>query len=107
MDNVYTLFMDVLYRYEGLEFVWDALKAASNIARHGVRFEQACEVFLDPLVKILDAGVEEEARDALLGEAEQGKLLFVVHIDREGEAIRIISARAATAIERKDYEDYA
>lgn len=107
MDNVYTLCVDVLYRYEGLEFVWDVQKAATNIAKHGVRFEQACEVFLDPLVRIVDAGVEEEARDALVGETEQGKLLFVVHIDREEQAIRIISARPATALERRDYEDYA
>jgi len=48
MDNVYTLSMDVLYRYEGLEFVWDVHKAAANIEKHGIRFEQACEVFLDP-----------------------------------------------------------
>ena len=107
MDNVYTLSMDVLYRYEGLEFVWDVHKAASNIEKHGIRFEQACEVFLDPLARLVDAGVEDEARDALLGEVAQGKLLFVVHIERESEAIRIISARAATATERKDYEDYA
>jgi len=107
MDNVYTLSMDVLYRYAGLEFVWDVHKAASNITKHGIRFEQACEVFLDPLARVLDAGVDEEARDALLGESEQGSLLFVVHIEREAEAIRITSARPATAQEKKDYEDYA
>jgi uncharacterized DUF497 family protein len=53
-------------------------------------FEQACEVFFDPLVRLVDAGVEDEARDALLGEMKQGSLLFVVHIEREGEAIRMI-----------------
>jgi uncharacterized DUF497 family protein len=82
MDNVYTLSMDVLYRYEGLDFVWDVRKAASNIEKHGIRFEQACEVFLDPLARLVDAGVEDEARDALLGEVTQGTLLFVVHIER-------------------------
>jgi uncharacterized DUF497 family protein len=65
MDNVYTLSMDVLYRYEGLEFVWDAQKAASNFAKHGIRFERACEVFVDPLLQLRDAGVEDEARDAV------------------------------------------
>ena len=65
MDNVYTLSMDVLYRYEGLEFVWDVHKAASNIEKHGIRFEQACEVFLDPLARLVDAGIEDEARDAV------------------------------------------
>ncbi len=107
MDNVYTLSMDVLYRYEGLEFVWNVHKAAANIEKHGIRFEQACEVFLDPLARLVDAGVEDEARDALLGEVTQGKLLFVVHIERDGERIRIISARPAEPNERRDYEDYS
>jgi uncharacterized DUF497 family protein len=99
--------MDVLYRCDGLDFVWDVHKAASNIVKHGVRFEQACEVFFDPLARVVDAGVDDEVRDALVGEVTQGHLLFVVHIEHEGEAIRIISARPAMASERKDYEDYA
>ncbi len=107
MDNVYTFPMDVLYRYEGLDFVWNAQKAASNFGKHGIRFEQACEVFVDPLVRLLDAGVEDEARDAVIGVTEWGRLLFVVHIERENEAIRIISARPAEAREKKDYEDHA
>jgi uncharacterized protein len=82
-------------------------KTAANIEKHGIRFEQACEVFLDPLARLVDAGVEDEARDALLGEVTQGKLLFVVHVERNDEAIRIISARPATVIERENYEDYA
>jgi uncharacterized DUF497 family protein len=64
-------------------------------------------VFLDPLARALDAGVDDEARDAVVGETSHGNLLFVVHIEREEEAIRIISARPAEAAERKDYEDYA
>jgi uncharacterized DUF497 family protein len=99
--------MDVVYQYGGLEFVWDIRKAAANIEKHGIRFEQACEVFVDPLAVIVDAAVEDEARDAILGETEKGKLLFVVHIEREADAIRIISARAATAAERTDYENNA
>jgi uncharacterized DUF497 family protein len=99
--------MDVLYRYEGLEFVWDANKATLNIAKHGIRFEQACQVFLDPLARVVDAGVEDEARDALLGVTENGKLLFVVNIERGDQAIRIISARPASPMERTDYEEYA
>lgn len=48
MHNVYTLCTDVLYRHNGIDFVWDANKAASNATKHGVRFERACEVFFDP-----------------------------------------------------------
>jgi uncharacterized DUF497 family protein len=99
--------MDVFYRYAGLDFVWNAEKAASNFGKHGIRFEQACEVFVDPLLQLRDAGVEDEARDAVLGVTEQGKLLFVVHIEQEDERIRIISARPAEPNERRDYENYA
>jgi uncharacterized DUF497 family protein len=105
--NVYTLSMDVLYQFGSLDFVWDVHKAAANIAKHGVRFEQVCEVFFDPLVRVVDAGVADEARDGLLGQTENGSLLFVVHIELEDDAIRIISARLATATERKNYEEYA
>ncbi len=99
--------MDVLFQLGGLDFVWNVHKAATNLAKHSVRFERASEVFLDPLARLIDAGVDDEARDALLGESEDTTLLFVVHVEREGEAIRIISARRATNAERKTYEDHA
>jgi uncharacterized DUF497 family protein len=99
--------VDVLYSRGGLEFVWDVRKAAANMQKHGIRFEQACEVFFDPLVRALDAGTSEDARDALVGETEQGHLLFVVHVERDTGAIRIISARPATADERRAYENDA
>ena len=40
--------MDVLYQFGSLDFVWDVHKAAANVAKHGVRFEQACEVVSIP-----------------------------------------------------------
>jgi hypothetical protein len=64
-------------------------------------------VFFDPLVRVVDASAMDEARDGLLGQTDHGSLLFVVHIELEDESIRIISARPATAIERKNYEEYA
>ena len=99
--------MDVLYQFGSLDFVWDVHKAAANIAKHGVRFEQACEAFFDPMVRIVDASAMDEARDGLLGQTNDGRLLFVVHIEIENDSIRIISARTATATERKNYEEYA
>ena len=99
--------VDVLYSIGGLEFVWNVHKAAVNLEKHGIRFEQACEVFFDPLARTLDAGTSAESRDALVGETEQGHLLFVVHIEHDADAIRIISARPATAAERSAYEDDA
>jgi uncharacterized DUF497 family protein len=97
--------MDVHFTYAGQRFRWDAQKATSNLAKHGVRFEQACEVFFDPFVRFVDASAEDEARDAALGLAEDWSLVFVVHLLREGEFIRIISARPATRGERRIYED--
>jgi len=53
--------MDVHFTYAGQRFRWDAQKATSNLAKHGVRFEQACEVFFDPFVRFVDASAEDEA----------------------------------------------
>ena len=56
-------------------------------------------------MKVVDASRNNEARDALIGFDDQGKLLFVVHILFENdEPIRLISARRATSDERKDYD---
>jgi uncharacterized DUF497 family protein len=64
-------------------------------------------VFLDPLLRIVDASVPDEAREGVVGETGAGSLIFVVHIEPEDEAIRIISARPATPGERSNYEKYA
>lgn len=52
----------------------------------------------------MDAGRNDEARDAVIGYDQLGRLLFVVHIEVEGEFIRLISARKATTSERNDYD---
>ena len=77
----------------------------SILSKHGVSFEAACQIFFDPFIRLEDASTGEEERDAALGLTEDWALLFVVHILREGETIRIISARPATAPERRIYED--
>lgn len=97
--------MDVFYLHQGQQFVWDAEKSAVNLAKHGIRFETACEIFLDPFVRDTDASVDEEPRTAAIGVTEDWKLLFVVHLIREDDFIRIISARPVTARERRFYED--
>jgi uncharacterized protein len=97
--------MDVYFLLHGQKFVWDSEKAPANEAKHGVRFETACEVFFDPFVRFLDAAVTEERRDAALGFDEHGSMLFVVHVWREEDTLRIISARIATPQERRSYED--
>ena len=76
-----------------LTFEWDRRKAASNLQKHGVSFEEAATAFGDPLsVTIQDPDhSEEEERFILLGRSETERLLTVVHTER-GDTIRIISA---------------
>lgn len=97
--------MDLFFVLHGQHFVWNHEKGAGNLAKHGISFEQACEVFFDPFLRIQDATDDEEQRDAVVGLTEDWSLLFVVHIVRERDLIRIISARPATPQERKSYED--
>ncbi len=99
--------MDVHFHLNGTDFVWNARKATANLAKHdGVTFEQAASVFFDPLFRLVDAGRNDEARDAIIGFDGQGRLLFVVHIQFEETHIRIISARKATPHERQDHEHF-
>lgn len=109
IDNVNTLLkitrLDIRFERNGVTFIWNARKAAANPNKHdGITFEQATEAFFDPFFKLVDAGRNQEARDAVIGYDESGRLLFVVHIEVEGKFIRLISARKATVTERNDYD---
>jgi uncharacterized DUF497 family protein len=97
--------VDVHFLYQDQVFVWDSEKASANVRKHDVSFEDACQVFFDRLVHVEDASVDEEARDAAIGMTEDMALLLVVHIHREDDSIRIISAREATRKERLTYEN--
>ena len=97
--------VDIWFELGGASFVWDEHKARANIAAHdGITFEHAAEVFFDPFFRLVDASRNDEARDAAIGYDIAGRLLFVVHIEFEGEYIRIISARKATSREREDHD---
>jgi uncharacterized DUF497 family protein len=52
--------MDLHSLHQGQPFVWDLKKAASNLSKHGVSFDEAREVFFDPFVQLADASVDEE-----------------------------------------------
>ncbi|MDX2096482.1 MAG: BrnT family toxin [Leptolyngbyaceae cyanobacterium bins.59] len=95
--------MSILYSVEGFEFEWDDTKATSNFKKHGVSFEEAAEVFLDPFYVMGDASANDEVQEFALGYSLAERLLLVVHIER-GQRIRIISARVVTHAERKLYE---
>ena len=89
-----------------LTFVWDPQKAASNLKKHGVSFEEATTAFADPLsLTIPDPDhSESEERCVLVGLSNMARLVVVVHTET-GETIRIISARSASALERRKYEE--
>jgi uncharacterized DUF497 family protein len=92
------------------DFEWDPAKAKQNLRKHGVSFERAATVFLDPnTLSIFDAqhGSGED-RWITLGMDRQGVMLVVSHTFREADdqtaSIRIITSRKATRTERRQYE---
>jgi uncharacterized protein len=98
--------MNEYFVLSGITFVWDDAKAQINPIKHdGITFQQAAEVFFDPFLVVVDASRNEEAREAVIGLDARWNLLYVVHIEREENTIRIISARKATRQERVEYED--
>ncbi len=96
--------MDKTFELQGVEFEWDKEKYAVNLWKHNVKFEEAAEVFFDPLSIYGDASVKEERREYVLGFSYSAKMLFVVFVERSVRT-RIISARPATAQERNDYAE--
>ena len=99
--------MDIHYSLSGIDFVWDAKKATANVVKHeGVCFEEAATVFFDPLFRWADASRNDESRDAVIGFSARQRLLYVVHVQIEEAEIRIISARKATAQERRDHDHF-
>jgi hypothetical protein len=88
-----------------VQFEWDPDKAAWNLARHGVSFEEASTIFGDPLAAtILDADHSmDEERWLSTGRSDRDRLIIVWHTDRGGR-VRIIGARMATPNERRIYE---
>ena len=89
-----------------LRFEWDPRKAAANLSKHGVQFEEALTVFGDPLAKIFDDEDHSvtEQREIIIGHSAKGRLLVVSFVAR-GETVRVLSARRAARRERKDYEE--
>lgn len=89
-----------------MRFTWDARKAAANLRKHGVSFEEASTVFRDTLSA---TGLDPdhsigEHRFVTFGISKQGRLIVVSHTE-EDNTIRIISARLAARQERKIYEE--
>ena len=89
-----------------MRFEWDTEKARRNLKKHGVSFDEAVTAFYDPLSATFDDPdhSDDEQRYITVGFSSQERLLVVGHTER-GEIVRIISARRATAHERKKHEE--
>ena len=88
-----------------MNFIWDPAKAARNLKKHGISFDDACSVFLDTLSATgadPDHSLGED-RWLTFGLSSFGRLLVVSHTE-ESDTIRIISARPCTPAERKLYD---
>jgi uncharacterized DUF497 family protein len=94
-------------------FEWDPIKAKENLRKHGISFERAAELFLDPLaVSMLDEEHSEaEERWVSIGRDSHGRVLVLVHTFSDVSAqewkVRMISVRKATKREVRQYEDIA
>jgi uncharacterized DUF497 family protein len=87
-------------------YEWDLAKAAANVRKHRISFEEAASVFLDAAALTFwdPDHSEDEDREITIGRSARSRILFVAHAAREGR-IRIISARRATRQERRQYEE--
>ncbi|EMJ92533.1 BrnT family toxin [Leptospira alstonii] len=92
-----------------IEFEWDASKNTANRKKHRISFEEAKTVFYDENARIIDDPdhSENEERFIILGFSYKLNLLMVSHCYRSSkDTIRIISARKATKLESKQYEEF-
>jgi uncharacterized DUF497 family protein len=89
-----------------MEFESHPSKAAANLRKHGVSFEEAASVFNDPLATVYEDPDHSanEKRFLTIGTSAQGRLLHIAFADR-GRRIRIITARRLTRKERELYEE--
>ena len=89
-----------------MRFEWDPAKAATNLLKHGVSFDEASTVFGESLsVSGRDLEHSEvETRYVMIGLSSEGRILVVCHTDRRN-VIRIFSARSAIRKEKKLYEE--
>lgn len=88
-----------------MTFEWDEDKNSKNDIKHGIRFEEAVFVFEDPMALEMRDPYALEERYVLLGASPSRGILVVVYCERYKDIIRIISARKATKLERRQYEE--
>ena len=92
------------------EFEWDPAKASTNLSKHGLDFERAATVFLDPLAITIPDDEHSAAEVRWMGKDAGGQYALVIHTfewlaDERGR-VRLISARRPTRAEIRDYEEH-
>ena len=87
-----------------MRFSWHDAKAASNIKKHGVSFDEAATVFADPLAVVVEDALHDEMT-IIIGISDRHRTILTVFVELTDDNIRIISARRATPHERKKYEE--
>ena len=92
-----------------LTFDWDKNKALSNQKKHKVSFQEAKSVFYDQNARLIHDPEHSlsEDRYILLGISHSSRLLVVCHCyQKNGQVIRLISARLANSRERQEYQEF-
>ena len=89
-----------------MKYEWNEIKSKSNFKKHGIKFEEAIEIFKHPVLTVTDNRQDYgEVRECSIGMLEIDTVMVVIHTDRHG-VTRIISARKANQKERQMYHDY-
>ena len=90
-----------------LRFEWDSEKADRNLRKHRLAFDEAATVFADPLAAVFadELHSSTESREIIIGHSVLGRLLVVSFVQGSRSSVRIISARMATRMERREYEE--
>src|SRR4029079_12601997 len=85
-----------------LKFEWDPAKAAANLKKHGISFEEAASVFDDPYAAFQtdERHMDDELREWIIGYSNRHRLLLIGFVERQPNFIRIITGRKATPKER-------
>ena len=88
-------------------YEWDLKKAAANVKKHAVSFDEATTVLTDPFALSFDDPDHStvEKRFITIGMSDKNRIVFLSHADGADDRIRIISARKATKTEAHDYQE--
>ena len=98
--------MNFEYSLQGILFEWDSNKSETNLRKHGIAFENACEIFFDPFLQMMEPEIHNgQIRETIIGMTINWRLLYVTYTMLKDDIFRIISARPVTKHERKKYEE--